>query len=362
MARSDTLRSQIARLEEKGAALHRELAAAQKVANDANASARRKQEQAARTSSASSQRMALSAAEREAKKATEAQKKIGAISGKIADNTKALARDQAALRTALANEHRAADRDAEKRRRTDLQHARELARAAAPLPPLRYVAVQSPRPEPLRVLYLTANPEAVETTTVYPDGTVETNGVWLRVEYEVRRVKDMLLRSKFRDMVTIEHLPAATDMDLLEGLNRYRPHVVHFSGHADQWGLLMENDAGTQDGADLDFGLLARMLGATDEPPRLVVLNACESLAGADELLETVPTIIGMSETINDASAVVFAARFYSAIASAQSVATAVEQARVAMIAASLDGYELPQIRTRDGVDPAELLLVRPPS
>jgi hypothetical protein len=221
--------------------------------------------------------------------------------------------------------------------------------------------VRSPEPELLRVLYLTANPEATETTIAHPDGSVESSGVWLRVDREVREVKKILRSSKHRDQVTVEHLPAATAMDLLDGLNDHRPHVVHFSGHASSLGVVMENDDGAEDGADLEFGLLARLLGATDEPPRLVVLNVCQSLAGADELLETVPTVIGMADTILDTAAVVFAARFYAAIASAQSVASAVEQGRTAMAVASLDGADLPEIRTRDDIDPSTLILVEPP-
>ncbi|NUL60532.1 CHAT domain-containing protein [Brevibacterium luteolum] len=112
----------------------------------------------------------------------------------------------------------------------------------------------------------------------------------------------------------------------------------------------------------MDFSMLARLLGATDEPPRLVVLNACESLAGADDLLQTVPTVIAMSDSINDASAVVFAARFYSAVASAQSVSTALEQAKVAMAVSALDDADLPEVRAREDVDLVSLLLVQPMS
>ncbi len=70
--------------------------------------------------------------------------------------------------------------------------------------------------------------------------------------------------------------------------------------------------------------------------PGLDVLNACESLEGADNLLRTVPTVIGMSESTANLAAVTFAVRFHAAIASARSVATAGEQVRTAMQIASL--------------------------
>lgn len=69
-----------------------------------------------------------------------------------------------------------------------------------------------------------------------------------------------------------------------------------------------------------------------------------------------------LNRTINDASAVVFAARFYSAVAFAQSVSTALEQAKVAMEVSALDDAVLPEIRTRENVDPASLVLVKPVS
>lgn len=371
VARSDTLRREIANLEDKKAGHAKVIAAQEKAAAAAREAARKKREQADRSKSASAVRAALSAAEREDKKVADAESKIAKARKDSAAVDKIIASKTTSLRAAEETERKSAEstrrRDDTRRRREELNHARAVARASVPPAPIRFVEVTPPRPEPLRVLYLTANPDATETTVTSPDGSVVEQGVWLRVDQEVRQVKQGLRGSKYRDLVVVEHAPAATFGDLLDGLNDHRPHIVHFSGHADALGVWMENESGDADGQDVDFALLARLLGATDEPPRLVVLNACESVAGADDLLQTVPVVIGMSDTIDDTAAIVFARSFYGALASAQSIASAVEQAKVQMLAASMidpeqvDDSDLPLLRARSDVDPKTLVLVTPP-
>ena len=370
MARSDTLRREIATLEGKKAGYAKVAAAQGKIATSAREAARKKRGLAARSKSATTVRSSLAAAEREEKKADTAEGKVAKARKDMAAIDKTIATKTTSLRSAEASEQKAADnvqRSADaKRRREELSHARAVAKASTPAPAIRYVEVAPPVPEQLRVLYLTSNPDATTNTVTSSDGTVAEQGTWLRVDQEVRQVKQGLRGSKYRDLVVVEHAPAATFGDLTDGLNDHRPHVVHFSGHADAFGVWMENDAGEADGQDVNFTLLARLLGATDEPPRLVVLNACESLEGADDLLQTAPVVIGISDTIDDTAAVVFARSFYAALASAQSVAAAVEQAKVQMLAASMfdpdqvDHSHLPALRTRDDVDPTTLVLVSP--
>ncbi|GAB3559172.1 CHAT domain-containing protein [Spelaeicoccus albus] len=360
MTRSDQIKSEIGRLDGSIAALRKELARQQKKADDAAAKARHERDRAHKTKSDSTKRSAMATAERKDKEASTGMKKVGDISVKIAAKEKSVNAKRTSLAAAERSEQRTKDHEDDRRRRKEKSHAQEIARLSHPPARVRFVEVQPPDPEPLRVLYLTANPHATETTVEHPDGTVETNGVWLRVDQEVRKVNQALKKSKFRDLVTVEHLPAATGQDLMDGLNDHRPHVVHFSGHASELGVLLEDDEGSRDGNGMEFALLARVLGATDEPPRLVVLNACESLEGAGDLLRTVPTIIGMSESISDLAAMNFATQFYAAIASAQSVASAVEQAKTQMQMAMLEDFDLPEIRTREGVDGHSLVLVNP--
>src|SRR5205085_757784 len=102
------------------------------------------------------------------------------------------------LESAEKSERQAADRENEKRRHKEKDHARELARLTSPR--VHYVHIRAPEPERLRVLYLTANPS-----------------MDLRTEAEVRQVQQALRGAKYRDRIVIEQRPAATFQDLLDG-------------------------------------------------------------------------------------------------------------------------------------------------
>ncbi|HEX3958316.1 MAG TPA: CHAT domain-containing protein [Trebonia sp.] len=205
--------------------------------------------------------------------------------------------------------------------------------------------LRPPQPEPLRILYLTAASRGD-----------------LRVDEEIRRVKAGVQAATHRDLVQIQHKPAATSLDLLDGLTQFKPHVVHFSGHADETVLVFDTGSDkTGPGQRVSAEMFARAISAVDTPPTLVVLNACRSKAQLAGLLDAVPLAIGMSDSIGDADAMAFAARFYATVADGQSVEGAYKVAKVAMELSGLPDADLPILINNLAVNPAKVVLVTPP-
>lgn len=332
--------------------LRKDLARYEDVDGKAFAEYRRKLDSAIKASSLSTSKSHYDAAERAKKKSVDAKRKIAEISKNIGTNAKQQADKKKSLENALKNERRTEDQLMARRRAEEKKHVQEIARLS--VPEVRYVHVREPEPERLRVLYLTANPD-LDLPPEHDDR--------LRVDQEVRQVQQALRGAKYRDLIEIHQRPAATFQDLLDGLNDISPHIVHFSGHGGGESLLFDvEEVGGLHGKVVTFALLVKALGATDRPPTLLVMNACDTLAGSESILPSIPVVIGMSEPIGDLSAVLFAQQLYAAIASGQSVGSAIMQGKVRMEAGLADPDEsrLPQFVARNDVDVHSLVLVSP--
>jgi hypothetical protein len=112
----------------------------------------------------------------------------------------------------------------------------------------------------------------------------------------------------------------------MDGITRFRPHVVHFSGHGSEHLIAFEQDvdASHDQPALVSAEAFAQALSATDDPPRLVLLNSCDSAAQIDQLVTKVtPFAIGMTEEIEDGDAITYATQFYAAVANGQSILAA---------------------------------------
>lgn len=205
--------------------------------------------------------------------------------------------------------------------------------------------LRSPKPEKLRVLILGAGSAGD-----------------LRVGREQKRIRTAVESALHRDLIELDVRPAATTADLLDGLTKFRPHVVHFSGHSNDDLIVFEDERDEpHEGVIVTARAFASAVKATDDPPLLVLLNSCNSASQTDGLVETVvPFAIGMADEIEDGDAIVYAAQFYAAVANGQSIKAAHLSAQAALELAGLSTAELPTLAFAPDVDPAAAILVKP--
>ncbi|MFD9422983.1 MULTISPECIES: hypothetical protein [unclassified Streptomyces] len=307
---------------------------------------------AAKASSAATRASKLRSAQRHEDDANKAGRDAGTWSAKVAK----LSQEVADLETRLAKAEQA-ERDAVEKtrqreqqqaeRRTAAGQARIEGRLSTAERQVRTVLreMRAPKPERLRVLLLGAA----------SDGD-------LRVGREQQRIRAAVQSATHRDLIELDAHPAATADVFLDAMPRFRPHVVHFSGHSAQDLIFFEKDEDHfHEEVKVSAGAFARAIAAVDDKPLLVLLNSCHSAAQTATLIDTVPFAIGMSDSIDDVDAITYAARFYAAIAEGQSIQGAHRLSQAAVEMNGLLHHDLPTLTCAPGVDPGATKLVTPP-
>lgn len=316
------------------------------------AEADKARQEAGKSKNASTIRVKLRRADQRDKEAAAAGKEASRWQKKASDYAKQEAETQKKLTRAEASEAAAVERRQKResalaQRREAAERAESAARLARTEQAVGNVMtmLRAPKPEKLRILLLGSASEGD-----------------LRVGREQKRIRSAVESALHRDLVELDVRPAATTEDLLDGIAKFRPHVVHFSGHSNEDLIVFEREQDNRHrGHPVPAQAFVRAIAATDEPPLLVLLNACKSAAQIDQLVEdVVPLAIGMSDSIQDGDAIVYAAQFYAAIANGQSVRSAHASGQAALELAGLEGGDLPTLATSEGVDPSRAVLVKP--
>lgn len=319
------------------------------------AEADKARQEAAKTKSAATQRSKLNRADQCDKAAATAGKEANKWQTKASGYARQEADIQAKLSKAERSEADAAERKrkreqvaadrraATERAQTDARFTRTEHTVQTVSEALRHL--RAPKPEKLRVLLLGASSEGD-----------------LRVGREQKRIRAAVESALHRDLIELDARPAATAEDLLDGITKFRPHVVHFSGHSNEDLIVFEHETDApHEGHVVTAREFSRAIAATDDPPLLVMLNACKSAAQIDQLVaDTVPFAIGMADSIQDGDAINYAAQFYASIANGQSVRSAHLAGQASLELAGLDGAELPTLASASDVDPATTILVKP--
>jgi len=155
-----------------------------------------------------------------------------------------------------------------------------------------------------KVLFLTANP--AETSL-------------LRLDKEIRTVKNGFDSATKRDKFEFISEPAVIISDITKAIQKTNPHIVHFSGHgAGEGGIIVE---GT-DGEMVCFSTesLSNLFNLVKKEIECVVLNACHSNTQAIAISKNGASTekgiyaIGTNKSIGDQAAINFSTGFYQAI------------------------------------------------
>jgi hypothetical protein len=195
-----------------------------------------------------------------------------------------------------------------------------------------------------RILFLAANPE----------GTAP-----LMLDEECREIEMKLRAAEHRDSLEFITKWALRPEDLLQHLNQYRPHIVHFSGHGTRREEIVLLDPSRQ-AKTVSKVALKQLFSTLKDNIRVVVLNACFSRAQAEGISEVIDFTIGMKRAIGDRAAIVFAAAFYQAIGFRRSVPEAFNQGKVALLLEGIPEEDTPELLVRTSVDPCRVTLFDP--
>lgn len=205
-------------------------------------------------------------------------------------------------------------------------------------------AMPKPKEKKIKILLFTANPAGTST---------------LKLDEEMRTIKERVRAATHRDLIQIEFAPAARPADLLQAMNEHEPHVVQFSGHGSKdKGILICDDRG--EARVIDGDALAALFESTEVNVQVVVLNACYTRLQAEAVATVVPCVIGMKEGIGDMAARVFAAAFYSALCFGRSVEVAFMQGVAALKLEGIPQSDVPDLITRSGLEASQIVPVSP--
>jgi hypothetical protein len=112
-----------------------------------------------------------------------------------------------------------------------------------------------------------------------------------------------------------------------------KPHIVHYGGHGEKEGVVLEDET-------LDADILSNILQLSAKV-QCVVLNACNSLAIAQDLAQHIPYVIGTQHVIDDRTAIAFAKGFYLGIVSNITIEEAFQSGIIAVKREKLPGADV---------------------
>lgn len=349
MALIDTYRSNMARKRDELAKLSTEKASERAKIPALNSKISSAKKTISQTKSTSTAKTKQGEIERAEKALADIDKKIASIDKKIAAKEKEYTAEEKRhrqeddkLNKKQVQEDKRRSQENERQLKTINQSLQQQSagqrRLSAEIDMLKYV------PEKITVLFFATNPKNTDR---------------LRLDEEVRSIQEMIRKSEHRDSIVFESRWAVRPLDIIQAINELNPDVIHFSGHgADTSELVLESADGTAKLVTKEA--IAQTIMMSSDKIRFMFFNTCFSYEQAQSVIEHVDAAIGMTDSVSDNGACAFAAQFYSSLGFGFSVKKAFEQAKGALMLESPAEQHIPELYTKDGIEPDEMFLVKP--
>jgi CHAT domain-containing protein len=195
--------------------------------------------------------------------------------------------------------------------------------------------------EKVRILLLSANP---------------SNTSRIRVDQEAHEIFERLEEGSRRDAFDLIPFQALRAGELQRVLMKYKPRIVHFSGHGSFEKKIITEGAGAK-GKKFDTAGLVKVFGLYKDHVRLVVLNACLTHLQAQALATEIDYTIGIDRFVGDKASIKFAGAFYRALAFDMSVQKAFESAQVELLLQNIPRSKGLTLFARVGASPEAFIL-----
>ena len=196
--------------------------------------------------------------------------------------------------------------------------------------------------EKIRILFLAANP-------------LDTGR--LDLEEEVREIEKKLEAAQYRDDFELISKWAVQPEDLRFNLLKYKPDIVHFTGHGSKSGKIVLRG---RDGKPklVSKKALVGLFKTLKDNIRVVVLSACYTKKQTGKITEEIDCAVGTRKAISQKAAIAFAASFYEGIAFNRSVQEAFDLGVNGIALEGIPEESAPMLFCREGVDPAQVYLI----
>jgi HEAT repeat protein len=156
----------------------------------------------------------------------------------------------------------------------------------------------------------------------------------LKLDEEYREIETALRGSKKRRLFQLIPKLAVRYPDFRQALLDHEPHIVHFSGHGTEDGLMVLDEIGAFPKL-MPAEAVSELFKLCSGYVRCVILSACYSESQAEAIVKYIPYVIGMKKEIKVTSATVFAAGFYDALGAGRSIEDAFLFGRQAIMQSS---------------------------